>query len=82
MGNEKEKDGYEGLTRLSTNEENVDSLLEMSSAPSTPPDPPTPPPPLPPPPLPVAAGLRGRTLGIFSATNPVRVAMNRLLLFS
>lgn len=80
MGTEKEK-GYEGLTRLSTNDEGAESPLEMSSALSTPPDPPTPPPPLPPPMAPGPGGLRGRTLGVFSATNPVRVAMDRLLLF-
>jgi hypothetical protein len=75
MGTEKE--GYEGLTRLPTNDERAESPLEMSSAPSTPPDPP---PPLPPPP-PVPGRLRGRTLGVFSASNPLRRAMNRVVLF-
>lgn len=79
MGNE--KDEYEGMTRLPTGDDD-DEVPERADSPDEPPDRAPPPPrdPRPPPP----AGddhLRGRTLCMFSASNPIRIAMHRLLHF-
>jgi hypothetical protein len=73
-----DKGGAYGLMRTSDEAQpfsssNDNVAVGITQSPSTPPSgmPPSP-----------SAGLRGRTLGIFSARNPLRRAMDRLLRFS
>lgn len=80
-----EKSGYEGISRLPTRDEDSSTSADSPISPYTsrPDDgePPQPPPPPRPYAAPPTAALRGRTLGIFSAHNPVRVLMDRILRF-
>lgn len=75
MGND--KDEYEGMTRLPTQDD--DDTPDMIASPMDRSDRSQPPR------LPQARqrtdGLRGRTLCLFTASNPIRLALDRLLRF-